>query len=129
MKKLDVVCLTRQLNQLRMKNPQLKVTEFREEISKFVGYSMFSSLLLEENYAYLVNGAVRFSPTPIHKSKVETILNEAREIQYKYSQSYLSKKKEYGRENGRRKEKKEIEKAINFLKGKGYLIIKSENLI
>lgn len=123
MKKLDVVCLTRQLNQLRMKNPQLKVTEFREEISKFVGYSMFSSLLLEESYAYLVNGVVRFSPIPIHRSKVETILNEAREIQYKYSQSYLSKKKNI------EEEKKEIEKAINFLKGKGYLIIKSENLI
>lgn len=127
MKKLDVVCLTRQLNQLRMKNPQLKVTEFREEISKFVGYSMFSSLLLEENYAYLVNGVVRFFPTPIHKSKVETILNEAREIQYKYSQSYLSKKKNM--EEKMEEEKKEIEKAINFLKGKGYLIIKSENLI
>lgn len=127
MKKLDVVYITRQLNQLRMKNPQLKVTEFREEISKFVGYSMFSSLLLEENYAYLVNGVVRFSPTPIHKSKVETILNEAREIQYKYSQSYLSKKKNI--EEKMEEEKKEIEKAINFLKGKGYLIIKSENLI
>lgn len=124
MKKLDVVYLTRQLNQLRMKNPQLKVTEFREEISKFVGYNMFSSLLLEENYAYLVNGVVRFSPTPIHKSKVETILNEAREIQYK---SYLSKKKNI--EEKMEEEKKEIEKAINFLKGKGYLIIKSENLI
>lgn len=128
MKKLDVIVLTRQLNQLRMRNPELKVSQFKKEIATYVGYNMFASLLLEEGYAHSINGVVRFSPNPIHKSKVENILIEARELQYKYTKTYTEKKKN-NKEKEEEEEKREIKEAIEFLKGKGYLVLKPECLI
>lgn len=126
MKKLDVIVLTRQLNQLRMRNPELKISEFREEISKFVSYNMFSSLLLEEGYAHSINGIVRFSPNPIHKSKVEIILTEAREYQNKYTKQYLERRKELKREL--KEERDEVKKAISLLISKGF-VIKTQDIL
>lgn len=128
MKKLvDVITLTAELNMLRMRNQELGIIEFREKISKLVGYNMFSSILLEEGYAYSINNRVHFSPTPIHKSKVENILKEARELQYKYTKAYTDKKK--GIKEKEEKKKQEIQKAIALLKENGFIVIKPENVL
>lgn len=125
MRKVNTIVLTKQLNQLRMQNPELKVSQFREEISKYIGYNTFSSLLLEEGYAYSINGTVRFSPTPIHKTKVEALLKEARETQVKYNEKSLQKKKE---KNSILK-KELIESAITLLKSNGFIVIKQEDIL
>lgn len=127
MKKLDVVCLTRQLNQLRMRNPELKSSQFKKEISKYVGYNMFANLLLHEGYAYSINGIIRFSPTPIHKSKVEIILTEAREYQNKYTKQYLERKRE--KREAEKAKKAAIDAAINLLKENGFLVISQESIL
>lgn len=116
----NVLVLTRQLNELRMSNSELTLKEFREEIKKFIGYSMFYNLLIDEGYAHAINGKVYFSPNPIHHSKVKMILEEARETQNKYNESCKKRKVE---------KSMKLSEAIKYLKSQGYIIIKPEKTL
>lgn len=116
----NVITLTKQLNELRMSSSELTLKEFRDEIKKFIGYNMFYSLLINEGYAYSVNGKVYFSPNPIHHSKVKLILEEAREQQCKYNESCKKKKVE---------QSMKLSEAIEYLKSQGYIIIKPEKTL
>lgn len=111
--------LTKFLNELRMKNTELPIREYRKIIKAKISYDMFSTLLLEEGYAFSINRRVRFSTNPIHKEKVKNLIQEAREKHYEYINRYKNK------EILRQQELEEINRCISYLQSKGYEIYKS----
>lgn len=120
MKTIDVLELTKALNTMRMAQPEMELSEFREKIENLVSYRMFSSYLLDEQFAYKINSKVVFSTKPIYKVKVEKLLKEAREVQYQYTENYKKRKK---------KRDEKLSESISYLKSLGYIIIDPKSIL
>lgn len=114
---IDHLEVTKFLNELRMKNTEMPIREYRQVIKEHVSYNNFSTLLLEEGYAYSINRVVRFSTKPIHKDKVKILIKESRELYYGYMQKTKRELEE------KKKEREEISRCIQFLIDKGYTIL------
>lgn len=120
MKTIDVLELTKALNTMRITQPEMELGEFRKQVEDLVSYKMFSSYLLDEQFAFKINSKVVFSTKPIYKVKVEKLLKEARESQYRYTENYKKKKKN--------KNEKLLE-SISYLKSLGYIVIDPKNIL
>lgn len=118
--RLELTELTRELNQFRLSEECLPISEFRAKIRKYVSYSTFSSLLLEEGFGDLIGNLVYLSRNPIHTAKVEKILKTARNRQYQYNKETQRKKYE---------EELRVDDVVQYLKEKGYIIIKPVEML
>ena len=118
MKHLDLIKLTKSLNELRLSQRKLSPSEFRTIIRSYISYPRFATLLIEEGYGTIVNKHILFSKTPIHYSKVEQLVKQVRDVQYSYNKKYTKQKCTYS-----------LEQAILELKKQGYMIIKPVEML
>lgn len=114
--------LTKFLNELRMKNTEMPIREFRKLIRTQISYSTFPTLLMQEGYAYSINNVVRFSTIPIHREKVRVLIKECRESQYSYNEHYRNK------EQIKQEERNKISECIQFLTSKGYTVLHKDTI-
>lgn len=124
MKKIDILELTKTLNQMRKKEYLLK-EEMYSQIKQCITYPTFIPQLKNCGFVQVFGNYAAFQTTPIHYKKVEELVNNCRKKNKQYQNTFEENKKA----EEKRQKADDILKAIAILKEEGFLVIKGGEIL